>query len=307
MANSTIAPSPKVFQGNAITDARYEMSVIEKQLVYILLADIKKADRKEGQLDYMIKIRDLEHYGQKTVTNYTILRDATKKLVGRVYEIWDKDKEGRKVLTQTALLSSAKYVEGTGTVQVTISKEIKPYLMDLAKGFTVYSLDYALSLKSVYSQRMYELLSRYKDLGVWQCDVDELKYILKLEDKYDGYGMFKKKVLDVARKELKEKTDLSFTIKEVKQSRKVAKLIFVIETKDNSASLEIEFDEKSKIHNKLINEFKLSKWQATQIVKQVDEKTIHKQLFNIRMQINDGNIKNVGGYTWKIFQRAGTK
>jgi len=305
LTNFTKETKPKVFQGNAITDARYEMSVIEKQIVYILLSDIKKDDRARERLDYEIKAQRIKEFSQKTVVNYTVLREATKKLVSRVYEIWNKDREGRYVLTQTTLLSSAKYKQGSGTILLSLSKDIKPYLMDLAKGFTVYSLDYALSLKSIYSQRMYELLSRYKDLGLWNCTVSDLRYILKIENKYTSYYMFKKKVLDVAQKELQEKTDINFTYEEVKNGRRFEKIIFYINHKDTSTSLELEFDITIKQKNILISEFRLSKWQADKIVKTMDTKSIGKIIYNIRIQVNSNNVKNIGGYAWSTFQKAG--
>lgn len=291
----------KIFQGNAITDARYEMSVLEKQIVYMLLSLIKKEQRQEQQLTYKIHIKDIEKHSQKTITNYQVLREATKKLIGRVYEIWHKDQKQRNVLLQAALLSSAKYVEGTGSIEMTINNEIQPYLMDLAKGFTAYSLDYVLSLRSSYSQRIYELLSRFKDLGSWRIKVDEFRYILKIENKYTGYGMFKQKVIDIAQKELAEKTDISFTIKEVKKGRKVEELVFVINQKESEKSLEIEFNEDAILKNKLTAEFRLAEWQADNILKSFDRPTIHKTLFDIKMNINDGKVQNIGGYTNKIF------
>lgn len=294
-------PPPKIFQGNAITNARYDMSVLEKQLVYLVLAEIKREDRQAGKTDFTVRIKDLENYGQK-LKNYTILRESTKKLVGRVYEIWTKDEHGKSVLIQTTLLSSAKYVSGSGTIQVTVSNEIKPYLMDLAKGFTSYSLDHALSLKSVYSQRLYECLSRFKDLGMWRCTVEELKYLLKIENKYTGYGMFKKKVLDVAQQELKRKTDISFEIEEYKEGRKIAMLLFNINPKETAKHFEIEFDEKAKIKNRLMQEFELTKWQAKDVATHVDEKEIIKELYKIKLKIVNNELDNIGGYTWKIFE-----
>ena len=297
----------QIYQGNAITDARYEMSVIEKQLVYVVLSQIKKEERAQGMLNYRIYIKDLEKYSPKTITNYQVLKEATKKLVGRVYEINTKDTVGRNVLIQTSLLSSAKYIEGTGTIEMCISPEIKPFLMDLAKGFTTYSLNYALSLKSIYSQRIYELLSRFKDLGSWRIKMDDLRHILKIENKYSGYGMFKQKVIEVAQQELAEKTDITFSVEEIKRLRKVTELIFVINLKNESKELRLELDEDDKLRNRMITEFRLQPWQVEQLLKTFDRPTIHKTLYDIKISINDGKVDNYGGYTWKIFQNASLK
>jgi plasmid replication initiation protein len=291
----------QVFQGNAITDARYEMTLIEKQMVYMLLSLIKKDQREQELLNYSIKIKDIEKISNKTITNYQIIKDATKKLIGRVYEINQKDEKRRNVYTQTALLTSAKYVEGTGTVEMTISPDIKPYLMDLAKGFTVYSLNYALSLKSAYSQRLFELLSRFKDLGSWRVKLDDLRYMLKIEFKYRGYGMFKEKVIEVAQKELLEKTDISFTIEEIKVGKKVMELIFVINQQREEQQGVLEFNEDDVLKNRMMMEFKLSGWQTDLLLRTLDRPTIHKTLYEIKLRKNDGKIESMGAYTWKVF------
>lgn len=297
-------PNVQIFQGNAITDARYEMSLIEKQLVYMLLSLIKRDERTQALLNYRIHIKDIEKYSPKTITNYQVLKDATKKLVGRVYEITQKDEMRRTVLTQTTLLTSAKYVEGTGTVEMTISPEIRPYLMDLAKGFTVYSLNYALSLKSGYSQRIFELLSRFKDLGTWRVKMDDFRHMLKIENKYSGYGMFKQKVIEVAQKELFEKTDISFTIEEIKRGKKVHELIFIINRKSESKELVLEFSDDDALRNRMMTENRLSKWQVDQLLQRLDRPTILKTLYDIKMKKNDHKVENIGGYTWKVFENV---
>jgi len=291
----------KIYQGNAISDARYEMTRLEKDLIYMLLSKIKKQDRLEGKLSYKIHYKEFEPFLDEKITNVSHLRKATKSLIGRVYEIWQNDTKGKKVLLQTTFLSSARYYDG-GIMELTINEGIQSYLMDFAKGFTVYSLQYAMSLKSIYSQRFYELLSQHRNLEHWRITIDELKYILKIEGKYPGYGMFKKKVLDTAQTELRDKTDINFSIKEIKKGRKVVEFIFSINSKDNSQSLEIEFDDTAKIYNRLVNDFSLAVWQAKQITQEIELKKINKELYAINLMRVNGEIKNVGGYTWKRFQ-----
>jgi plasmid replication initiation protein len=297
-----------IYQGNAITNARYEMSALEKQIIYVMLSLVKQSEREAGVLNYKIKIKDLESMTNKHITNYTEIREATKKLLGRIYEIPDKDKvSGKKVIIQTALISFAKYVDGTGEIELGINREIRPYLLEMAKGYTKYSLECALCLKSIYSQRLYEILSRYQDLGVWKIKVEDLKYMLKIEDKYKGYGMFKKKVIDVAEQEISEKTNIKCKVETRKAGKRVDELIFLIDRKIVVEPLEIEFDNTAKIKNRLKGN-DLSPWQIDKIIEQLDEKEINKVLYDINLMKTSGQIKKtVGGYTWATFQSKGVK
>ena len=78
-----------------------------------------------------------------------------------------------------------------------------PYLVELSRHYTEYSLLVAISLKSIYSQRFYELCCQYRNLGKYGKTVDQLKQMFYLEGKYSQLYLFKQKVLDVAQKELK--------------------------------------------------------------------------------------------------------
>ena len=70
------------------------------------------------------------------------------------------------------------------------------------------------------------MLSQYKDTGVLYISIKELKLRLGLLDehnereKYKNFNMFRKKVLEVAKKELQEKADITFTYDQEKTKNK---------------------------------------------------------------------------------------
>lgn len=286
-----------VVQNNAITNARYEFTLTEKQIIYLLLSKIKKKERREKNNEFHIDISQIAEGKGKKITNYEAIKEATKKLISRVYEVYEK-----KSYVQVSLLSSARYTEQTGVIKLRIDDEMMPYLMELGNGFTMFSLKCALNLKSIYAQRLYELLSRWKDTGVFRITVDKFRQMFKLEDKYKGYTMMKKKVLDKAKEEVNEKTDILFTYQEQKLGRKVHEIIFLIDSKDGAGSKEKEEGNTNKLHIKLTGQYKLAEWQAKKIIANVDIKTIHKKLYEIQMRAVNKEISNIGGYTWSIFK-----
>lgn len=78
-----------------------------------------------------------------------------------------------------------------------------PYLVQLASQYTEYSLLVAISLKGKHSQRFYELCSQYKNRGTFGKTVKQLKDMFMLENKYPQLYLFKQKVIEAARKEIK--------------------------------------------------------------------------------------------------------
>ena len=137
-------------------------------------------------------------------------------------------------------LCKAEYVPKDNRIILQIHPEMKPYYLQLKREFTPIVLEYLIGLNSIYSLRLYELLKQREKLFFWKITVTELKILLCVEDKYDLYGHFKSRVLDIAQDELKEKTDIYFTYKEVLKGRSVDTLYFSIKhnlTKEEKESL----------------------------------------------------------------------
>jgi len=106
---------------------------------------------------------------------------------------------------------------------------LKPFLLHLKERFTNYRLANIVQLKSRFSIRLYELLKQYEKIGKRTFGLYDLRTTLGIEDdQYKQYTDFRKRVIQVAENELKEKTDISFTFKEHRASKKVDSITFTI-------------------------------------------------------------------------------
>lgn len=228
-----------VLKANALIEASYRLTVSEQKIVMALASLVQPED--ENFKEYSFTIKDfMALIGIKNKSKYREVQETTKKLMQKVFEF----RQGN-VLTQVAWLAGAQYHEGEGRVDLCFAPWLKPFLLELKSHFTKYKLENVIQLNSSYSVRIYELLKQYETIGTRFFKVDELRYILYVEDLYPLYANFKSKVLLVAQKELAEKTDICFTFEEVKTGRKVTGLKFFI--KKNTASSPIDeidmFDE----------------------------------------------------------------
>ena len=55
-------------------------------------------------------------------------------------------------------------------------------------------------------------------------------------------------------------------------------------------------------HERLTKEFKLSSWQANDIILNVPEEEINRTLYDIKLKILDNNVRNLGGFAAQIFE-----
>jgi len=214
-----------VVKSNILVEASYKLTAQEQWVILTLTSKIRPDD--EDFKDYSVSVKEFaEMAGIRHKGEYEDVKDITKKLVGRVFTIYEPSGP-----LQLAWISSAKYHEGKGTVTLRFDPGLKPYLLQLKERFTKYSLHLALRLKSSFSIRIYELLKQYEKLGERAFLIEELKEKLGiLEDQYKLYGHFKAKVLKVAQDELAEKTDISFEYEEIKVGRGVGKIRFIIKS-----------------------------------------------------------------------------
>ena len=231
----------QVRQHNAITNARYEMSACEMDIVFALLSKLNSQD-KPGTM-YLVRVRDLELLTGRQ-WNYKQLLESTEQLSSRIYHIEDKAK-----VLQVGLLASAEYLKGKGVIELEISEKMRPYLIDLKSNFTSYHLQAALSLTSKFAKRIYQIASQWKDVGHTKTyALDEFKYMLNLKDpkgkepeQYVSVADLRRSVLEVAVTQINEHTDLRISYELLKSSRAYDRVKFYIDVQEPKQLL-IPFD-----------------------------------------------------------------
>ena len=146
--------------------------------------------------------------------NYTIAKKAFRSLAQKGVEYEDDE-----IWQYTSIISNPKIDKIKGYVIFTVLDDIWRCLLDFTKGYRKYELVTAMQFKSVYSMRMYELMSGQK--RPLEFTFEDLKQRFGVKDKYKLVGHFKTRVLDIAKKELDENSPYSFNYIEVKRGRKV--------------------------------------------------------------------------------------
>ncbi len=226
-ARLIMSPKALVVKSNKLVEARQRLSIQEQRLILLLISKIRPED--VNFLWYKFQIMDLAKFLglEKSKRIYIDVRKAVRKLMKRIITI---DRKIRDI--DLHWIEGAEYGD-KGSIKICINQVLKPYLLNLRAHFTKYYIGYVVHLRSTYSIRIYELLKRFENLGETTFEVDRLKHILGVDkDEYKLYGHFKNKVVLVAQKELKEKTDIAFTFEETKEGKKVAAIRFVIKKND---------------------------------------------------------------------------
>ena len=297
-----------IWQDNFITSGRYEMTALEKNILYAVLAQLKKTD-PIGHT-YLVSTKDIIGINSDRI-NFENFKKSTERLLSRVIE--GVLPNGNTL--QVNFISHAEYLKNQGVISIGLSPKVVPFFVDLKKNFTTFDLETALSLKSIYSKRFYELLSKYKNLPNKEfcVKIDLLKSILEIidfksgKDKYPTYTLFKKNVLDVAFNEINKSTDLHFSYEAIEgtkhgRGRKSVDLLkFKIENLVPRKMISYDVEEAKPAFNRLMSEFKLRQDQATQVMNTYELPEIHKKMYDLSLLILNGKVHNIGAYTVSYF------
>lgn len=196
-----------VIQSNALTEGRQDYNLIEKRIMYGILIKCREKfieNQNEGQKDLFgdliinLSVSDL----LKSETNLDRLYEATIKMRAKDFKI-----NNENVFLVTGFINYAKHDKGSSVIEIGVSKHIIPHVVELVSHYTAFELIVAMTLKSIYSQRFYEICNQWKNTGFAVYSIAKLRFMFSCEEKYKSFGEFQRTILDVAQKELKANYD----------------------------------------------------------------------------------------------------
>lgn len=296
--------SKTFMQHNAITSGRYDYSATMMDILFMVLSSLEK-----DKLEYTIHVQDIEAItGRKW--NLKQLREATETIGSRMFEIETKDS-----LDQIWLFSRVKYLFGTGSFTIELNHIATPYFFELKNNFTAMQLKSVLNCTSKYAKRLYGLACQWRSVGKKRFEIVELKKMLGLIDKkgneqFERISEFKISVLEIAKKQINEGSDIYFDYKLIKQGRSFRWVEIYVNTKMGQ-QLEIQFGDGDTIENQKytakIVAYGLSQIQAELISGKEKEADFDALISNLNLKVRSGKLKmqNSVGYLIGIYQKKG--
>lgn len=132
--------------------------------------------------------------------------------------------------------------DGEWFVSLECNPDLAPMIREQRGRFLRYKLYNTIYLKSFNQQRIYELLKQYERIGERTIPLKDLREYLSIgKDEYPVWYDFSSKVLKVAQKAIREKTDICFDYEPIRKGRKVIAVAFGIKKNpDFQDQLEID-------------------------------------------------------------------
>jgi len=291
-----------IYQHNVITSGRYDYSACMLDILFMVLSGLEV-----GKLEYTIHVQDIETItGRKW--NLKQLREATESIGSRMFEIETKEK-----ISQIWLFSNVDYILGTGSFTVGINPKASPYFFELKNNFTAMQLKSVLNCSSKYAKRLYAIACQWRSVGSKRFEIEELKKMLGLIDKkgneqFVEITAFKKFVLEIAKKQINENTDIEIDFELKKRGRSFHWITLHINSQ-KFKQLEIEFDKSidiQKFKSKLMA-YGFNEEQAELIATQEKEKDFDVLITELNEKVRSRKLsvnKSIA-YLVGVYQKKG--
>jgi len=204
-----------VVKGNEFIECKFlnwRPSLVQNRILYFLVEKInsmmdKDVKTLEINAHQLRRVMNVNATKKEIIYELAILRSATAIMTRG--EMWEA----------VGIIDTARFNTETEKIELKLNKEMLPYLMDFKKGgagFTQIDYDCVMSMRSVHSQRIYELLIQYKyreRSNTRTFKLDELKGFLGLRivnlktrkvesEKLKRWSDFEKRVLAQAERDL---------------------------------------------------------------------------------------------------------
>ena len=263
-----------VVKDNQLIQASYKLSLMEQRIILCCISKIDSTKELTESHGFTVSVHDIQNMmtdNRNIASLYDDVKSAVDKLWNREIQL-DENGSALRWVVQKDM-----YHENEGKVTLHFSSKIIPYLSQLKENFTKYKLEWVSTFKSVHSIRVYELLMQYewKKTGKREVELQWLKHILQVTDKYTRTNNFIQKVLTPCIKEINECSNLSVTYNVKKTGRKITHIQFY-------------FNNKNKVFVKKSDKTKPQENVST--TNKEDREILLQELMNARIRFGDAAV-----------------
>jgi plasmid replication initiation protein len=211
-----VLPGAIVKKSNVLCRARWGVeSVFEPRLVALVAARVHQDDQ-DFQM-YEIPMRELTGDTNDGAKTYKIIESVTDSLMNKIITI---RQEGSRSFAKYNVFSKCEYDEKTHVIRARFDPDLKPHYLGLKAKFTEYRLLEFLTLPSIYSQRIFEILKSWDDQPEVTLSLSDLHEMLNVPDSLQkDFAAFRRRVLEKAHKDISSKTDLVYQWEPIRQGK----------------------------------------------------------------------------------------
>ena len=218
-----------VTMANVIVRSAFNLNLSEMRLLSAALANTDATDTRALTTEsfWTVKLSAIDYAKTFKVsldTAYEQMEKAADRLLRHLVVRPHPTRKG--VTLKHQWLSRGEYEKGRGTVTLTWHEDIRPFVLGLRKEFTTYRLNQASAFRSVYTWYLWNTLKSWQGIGRWSPSLEEFAVCMSAESYLGNFKEMRRRVLEPAVKELREKNNMEIVWEQVTEGRKTVGLRF---------------------------------------------------------------------------------
>jgi len=224
-----------VIKANNLIEGFMGMTHNEYKLTLYLISKIRKDDEKFRI--QRISAKEFSELLKCSKENlYTYMKNTAISLLARKITVLYRNNDRLDI----NWFSYTRYIDKLGTLEVAFNNDLSPFLLKIDQAYTKFFLGNVRLMKSRYSIRIYELLKQYEKIGNRKIEIENLRMYLGIEpEEYKQYNDFKRRIILTSQRELKKYSDICFEYQELKESRKIIAIMFLVKKNIHDEQIEI--------------------------------------------------------------------
>ncbi|WP_051076325.1 RepB family plasmid replication initiator protein [Thioalkalivibrio sp. ALMg11] len=226
-----------VVKANAFVEAAYSLNMMATRVLLTTIAQVDRSSEITETRIFSVSVEDLRRL-------FPPLRNASggwlyrelKKAADELYEAQlvfcgkpnEKPDRGAE-LDVGRWVQRARYIPSEGRVELRFAYDVLPFLQNLSGHFLQYDLQFVARMGSPYSVRMYELLASYRRWSEVTVSLEDLRRMLRLEDKYPAWKDFRRRIIQPTVDEINAMSDMRLSYKPVREAKWTVAVCFQME------------------------------------------------------------------------------
>ncbi|GEO05532.1 RepB family plasmid replication initiator protein [Adhaeribacter aerolatus] len=246
-------------QPNQVTMLRYDFSTLQTRILYSIIFHLQvhiEAVIKGVNMDQLPLFQEntnkvrlvipIKEFGMPA-KHYYLLRDAMSAVASIPVQLDTRDPvtgaEAWKVSGLfEAYVPKEKYQRN---ITIEIDKLVVQWMINTKLGgFTKFAYEIAMNASTKWTSRLYVFISSWKQKGGVTITLENFRHMLCLEEKYLKFSHLVARVIEPARIELHEKSDVWFEYSVIDKKGKPDKIVFKIIQASEVKQREIELENK---------------------------------------------------------------
>ena len=233
-----------VTKDNSLIGASYSLGVVEQRLIFLAIIEAREQKTliEAGGLLRIYAQSYAKQFDVEKHTSYEAMKRAVEGLyeAGFAYSKLD-ERSGKIGHYKSRWVDKIGYIDDLGCVELVFASDVIPLITRLEARYTEYELKQVVGLQSEYAIRLYELIIQWRSVGKTNpISLTELREKLGLVDEYKRIEAFKRRVLDLAVKQINEHTDITVEYEQHKQGRVITGFTFRFKVKKDKKKIGAE-------------------------------------------------------------------